>query len=142
MTNNNQESKNQREKITYNIIKILKWCIVGATIQDFFWLYLYHMTILSYQHFLQPNATLVELNKTEINDALTNLNQYFWVFHSIIGLHLILSFASCHLLNQRKWHWAIVAYALVSFFIMPIGPFIALILIAFLYAFKGRQYLN
>lgn len=138
----NQPKISPKQNSALNLMKVIKWCFLGIAIQNACWLFLYHMLVMNYRNVINTNQIPAGINPEDLKQALQMLETYFWPVHIILLLHIFLLIRSYQLFNQFKWHWLLLANALVSLFVIPMGPFVAVILLGFLYIIDGKKYLT
>lgn len=122
-----------------NQLKLLKWCFLGITFIDFMILLFFNGAVLTLSHTMKMNPLPPNVTAQELKEASEFFALVFWPLH-IFGIsHIFLCIFSFIRFHQKKWHPLIIATAILSLFILPLGPFFGLVLLVFLYHSKGKE---
>lgn len=132
----NSTSDNSRR---LNQLNILKWCLIGIALLDIFMLLFFNITANLIQKIMSSGNLPPNMTAEELKEAHAFFDTLYWPFNIVGLIHLPLTFFTFFKIHQKKWHALIPIYAGISLLNFPLGSFLGVVLIVFLYQAKGKE---
>lgn len=120
-------------------LMILKWCFIAFIFYDCFVLLFINSSNSIIQSTIESGQPHPHLTPAEFEQTKNLIDKIFWPIHFIGIIHILLCVFAFQKFQKKQWHPLILATTLLTFLILPLGPFFGLVLLVFLYHAKGKN---